>query len=545
MPRFSFLFACLFPLYGGWVTQPSLGVIFDEENARLRLVKGIAGAARLQDFPDRFAIAAVSPASKLVLAVGADGKPVLLRNLGDRLDPTELPELPSDPASIVWSPTGTAALLYYPQFSRALTLKGFPGRTFISGGFDVPGMDCRARFSLSDGAANSLAVCADRVIQLSTDLPPRHIGGIVHAVGAAFLEGSETSIIADRGAKSLLRLSPDGGITVLINDIAGLAGVAGSARRIIAVFDEGIALFGSEGDRETVLPCACSPALVRAIGPGTFQITTASDSAPWFLDFAGGFPRLSFASAPSGPKAALTYHRSAATTGADRLLVDLPGELPVLHQAPVLIRLDAPASRNLRGRLSLSFEPDSEASGDQTIQLSSGTYEADFEIPVGQQEARFRGSPLVLQTGDRPGRIRLAAELDDPMESGSGVREANVRMAAPLITRVRIATPSGEAITLNTREFEVHVDGAASGDLASLLFRFTPSRAGGLTVTDFPVDVRAEYAAGNRPASFRVIVQSSVKGSLLDIASGAVRLINQANEMSQEVTATPEFLPAK
>lgn len=126
-----FLLACLPVSYAGAqsaLATPILGFAYDASRMAIRPVRGFPGAAILGDPIDAgfdVALAAISPRQDYALAVSAgDGRVYVLRFPNGQPSVAALDNAMASPTQIVFSPSGTAALLYDQTSGRLQTVVG-------------------------------------------------------------------------------------------------------------------------------------------------------------------------------------------------------------------------------------------------------------------------------------------------------------------------------------------------------------------------------------------------------------------------------------
>jgi len=113
------------------LATPALGYVFDPSLSGIRAVRGIPGAAVLADVLDtglELASAEVSPSQDFALAVSASDRRVRLIRWSEGQAPsvTLLPDAMHAPGRLIFSPSGSAALLENPESGRIHVVTGMP-----------------------------------------------------------------------------------------------------------------------------------------------------------------------------------------------------------------------------------------------------------------------------------------------------------------------------------------------------------------------------------------------------------------------------------
>jgi DNA-binding beta-propeller fold protein YncE len=247
-----------------------------------------------------------APGRGYALAVRAsDSTLVLVRNGNGSLTASPLPEGIADTASVVFSPSGSAAALYVEKSSRIAVLAGLPDAPRLASVTGLPALAGPAAIN-DDGSALILAA------------GPRDSQSLYLLADGAFvqLQAVTSNISALRFAgvnRDLLVADASAGSVYVVEDITGTANtvllssakdglpqpdeigasvdgryvfVAASAAGSLTVLDR-------QGGQMTSIACGCAPATVsRLASAQAFQITSPSNGSLWILDTGGAGPRL-------------------------------------------------------------------------------------------------------------------------------------------------------------------------------------------------------------------------------------------------------------
>ena len=207
--------------------------------------------------------------------------------------------------------------------------------------------------------------------------------------------------------------------------------------------------------------------------------------------------------------------------------------LEPLQQPIVSVALSAPYPEQIQGELTLTFEPDAEAPGDDpAVQFSTGGRTAPFTVPAGATTARFSAPAMAFQTGTVAGVIRLRMALrsgtQDLTPDGGAGREMRVLRSGPVI---RAATAARTAAG-----FEVRITGLATPrELTSAGVRLAGVAGGDLRTTEITVPLGELSArwfgdAAARPfgSQFTLILPFTVTGDVASIGAVTVTLANRS-----------------
>lgn len=302
-----------------------LGYIWQTGQHNLYPILGVSGATHYggailsADANVVNAAATTSPSSSSVLVLNKDGT----------LQEWELPaatattlaaHVPVD-SSLIFSPSGTSAVVVSPSARIAFLLNGFPSKPQVSSS-PMPSGFVAGDIAVSDSGALLVGVMAagSPGIQLgfwSGTHSYTPIGSVQGWGGAAFLPGNATDavIVADALSSQLTYIAnPDATSPSLTSlPVSGLlqkaAGVAVSPDGKWAFVADGgkpqlvqVSLQGS-GPAPAVIPCACTPQQMVPLTPdGIYAITRNVAGQPdWILDARTPQPRTFFIPAIAVP----------------------------------------------------------------------------------------------------------------------------------------------------------------------------------------------------------------------------------------------------
>lgn len=299
------LIALIAPVYAASDNQqvrnrvPSLGYVYDSGAGALFPVRGVPGAALVDGPVDpgfRIANAAVSPTHKYSLAVSAEDGVLRLIHLDAAPSPIAIDGAVSWPDRIVFSPSGSAALLYAVHSGRLQVLTGLPDSPAVR---DLDFERAPDALAIADDGATVLLSAADELWVFYGGDARRELP--ISASVAAFRRASRDAVAVSRTGDVYVlteggevwrqiqagntetegpvavRLSPDGAMALV-----------GTATGTVSVFH-------LDTGESKELKCNCVPAGIEPLNGGLlFLLTGDSDRPLWMLDASRKSPRLWF-----------------------------------------------------------------------------------------------------------------------------------------------------------------------------------------------------------------------------------------------------------
>jgi hypothetical protein len=279
---------------------PTVGFIYDASASAILPIRGIPGAAFLDDAIDpgfTLALAAVSPAADAALAVSAEDSTVWLIRFRGKLPATVAAGAMTSPDRIFFSPAGSAALLYSASAARLQVLTGMP----VAPAVQDLSPDGAVPMAVADDGSAVLSAGSGGVEIRFTDgsaAPP----SLAVSVGAAnFRRGTHDAVAATgEGAVYLYADAAKqwseirAGDATIQNPVGAqlsadgtMAYVAGSGGTILAIQT-------ATGEANAIV-CNCTPRGLRALNAGSiYQLTDAADVLLWLFDASQATPRLWF-----------------------------------------------------------------------------------------------------------------------------------------------------------------------------------------------------------------------------------------------------------
>jgi hypothetical protein len=294
-----------------------LGYIWQVGQQNLYPILGVTGAGHYGDAAFSAgarivnAAAATSPSSASILALNKDGT-LQERELPAGTTSTLAAHVPLD-SSLLFSPSGSAAVVVSPSAQIAFVVSGLPSRPQVIS-TPMPSGFVAGDIAVSDAGGLLVGVAGPGVagIQLgffSATQSYNPLGTVQNWGGAAFQPGSAAgAVVADALSPQLTYISnPDAASPTLTSlSVSGLlqkaAGVAVSPDGKWAfVADSGkpqlvqVSLQAS-GPATAVIPCACTPQQIVPLTPdGIYAITRNVAGQPdWILDARTSQPRTFF-----------------------------------------------------------------------------------------------------------------------------------------------------------------------------------------------------------------------------------------------------------
>ncbi len=317
------------------VSGPVMGFVADRLSG-VRPILGVPGAATLGSpvlsnsgfrsivfFPSRdYALAVLSRGSQVVL----------LRNLRSTLEAVELQVQPGA-GRLAISPSGDAAVLYYPEAQSVAVLTGLPQSPAVSWSVEAANLaGSLAALAVSDDGGAVLIGTAGEpssVWALARDGSSRFLSYVAAVPSLAFLAGSHDVLIAD-GALSTVMLVRDANGQARITQIGGQAEGVSSPVAVAATPDNrrvfvanaepaGIVSLSLAGEGPLAVPCSCRiTGLEPLAGGAAFRLSDPGEGPIWLLDAASSPPRIVFVPGQSRVRPTLRRSPLPVRNGGDR-----------------------------------------------------------------------------------------------------------------------------------------------------------------------------------------------------------------------------------
>jgi hypothetical protein len=291
----------------GNLAGPVAGFVYDSSAQALRPVRGIAGASTVGDAIDagyQLASAYVAPRQDSVFGVATDGSTHYFTLNAGAVHEVAITGIPAQPQRIVFSPSGTSAVLY--SNGQAEMMTGLPGAPALAGSVEL-----RQGSRGGGPAITSLAVSDDGVYLLYTvggsiQLASQS-GGIRSVMTAgngssvAFAPGGHDAAVAARGTGAVLIHDVPGAAarqTLTAGDapfeiIAGLSFSADGKRLFIAsIAAQSVVTLDLAGNR-TDIACNCSPTELAPMG-SLFRLNELGAGPLWLADAGSSVARVVF-----------------------------------------------------------------------------------------------------------------------------------------------------------------------------------------------------------------------------------------------------------
>jgi len=295
---------------GVYITGPLLGYYFEPGEAALRPIQGIPGAAILGpplELGVRLTRAAVSPQHDYVLA-RVEGEPELALVRPEASPPSlvRIPGALENPDRMVFSPEGTAALLYRDADGAVQVLAGLPGEPSVVGHLTIvadPG--AAPALAVSDDAGAILAgPIRGEVTLFTSDGGSRGVLPAATPASIAFLRQRHDAVIADRAERTVYLLRDPAGrreLTVLAREADGVQDpvaveTSWEGRRALVANAEGsVLVVDLTGEASLLIPCPCqTTGLMRLTGNAVFRLDEPRAGPLTVLDADSSEPRVVF-----------------------------------------------------------------------------------------------------------------------------------------------------------------------------------------------------------------------------------------------------------
>lgn len=505
------------------VKAPLLGWL--PESKQIREMDGLPGAAVLgstMSVGRKLAHITVSPSQNYVLATDGSSGSVLLIIPGGSV--TAL-GVPAKPDTIVVSPQGSSAALWYSVAGQFEVLSGLPGAVTTR---QIDGYALNAPVSsmaVSDDGQWIAAGSSAGVLLWGPDGVARQVYSGGNAGALAFYTGlSELAV-----ATSTQLLSLDGSAASVVYQgsfsPAGL-GVSFDNRKIVVADRNGsIHSVDTAAHTAVTMDCGCGPSGVFGLGSAVFRLTSSPIGAVKLVDAEAGailaVPR-------KGPETREVIPPQTSTQPLPNISINLsPVPTGYLQQPAMTVTSSSAYPVDIDGNVTLTFTS-AESGTDNTIQFSNASTTVNFTIPAGSTQANFSGAnSITFSTGTIAGTIVLTANVTAPTSASAvATQTVTTQPSAPVISSVTLSPSPGGIIVV--------VTGYSSTDeMTSATYLFALTSNATLSANDITVSVSPEfqtyYAATTSYATgseFTLTVPFAIVGNPSDITGVTVTLLN-------------------
>jgi hypothetical protein len=278
------------------VAIPSLGFVFDPSLGGIRPIQGMAGAAVLGsplNSGSALESAAISPHQDFALAISSDDHGVRIVRFQDA-DRSVLP-LPSgmsSPDRMVFSPSGSAAVLYRQDSSRIQILTGLPNTPVIRD-LSTAGLNSPAALAITDDGNLALVAGQDSDPSWMVDRDGNFIPLALpeSTLAIAFRRASHDLLSVTRNGDLYLARDVDtapaflqiyAGGAMASEPVAVQFSSDGSLSYAIGANGTIVAVELATGSSQTI-SCGCKAAALEPLRPGTMFRLTAVSNLPMML----------------------------------------------------------------------------------------------------------------------------------------------------------------------------------------------------------------------------------------------------------------------
>jgi len=291
------------------LSGPRLGLVFDRAAGALRPISGIPGAAVTgEPLSVGFVIsrAEISPAQDAALVVKARGSAVaLIRASGGDWVAASLDGVQPGPASMAYSPGGSAAALYYAA-GRVLILTGLPAAPAIAGEIDVSTLPAPVTAMAVNDTGSQVLLAAGQtgsvsLYHIAVNSAPSLVASFRSVSSVRLFDAGQQALVTDTLASTVYRITDPAGAAVtqvVASEGDGIQGLIAAdtdaaGQRVFAAAGNGtVFIFDRNGGPATTLDCACTPTgLFRLAGAATFRLTELAGGPLQVLD-ANAAPRI-------------------------------------------------------------------------------------------------------------------------------------------------------------------------------------------------------------------------------------------------------------
>lgn len=537
------------------ISVPILGYV--PEGPRIRMMQGIPGAGvagPILATGRDLALIAISPQQDYILATDAVTGEVLKIVPGSAPSASAIAGAIANPDSIVMSPSGSAAVLWFSATNHAQIISGLPATPSIREiDASIPG-DSPGAIAVSDDgawlAAGSFAGTGVYIFGADAAMSAIPLDG--SATALAFFHNQATLAIETPTRVSTAALPAGALQTIYASDRtlmpAGLAVSFDNQRIAMADFSGTLTAIDLTGNIASTLDCQCAPGALFGIGGSIFRITDSMLGGVKLFDAENN----RVLAVPPALSAALPAHipsprnPSGRRIAPDQTAPPLPavtiGGLPASsgpdQQPAMTVSIASAYEEEIQGTATLTFAP-SVGGDDQTIQFGTGGRTVSFIIPPGSTQASFSGaSSVVVMTGTTAGTITITVSITAALVPVPLQVTATITLITTpaFINSVQLVQASGG--------FSVLVTGfSTTRDMVSGAFQFAPSSNATLAAATVTVPLSAAFmtwysnSASNAVGSqFLLTVPFTTQnGPAADVVAVTVTLTNSKGTSSAVV----------
>ncbi len=300
----------------GLINPPTLGFVFDSNARTLKPILGIPGASLFGPPLDTglpLSYAATSPLQNYAILLAGDTSEVNFLSLLPAGSASVIPGARPAPDRIVFSPLGTAVVLYRANEALFQVITGLPGSPAVTN--EIPALGLRGNLTslaISDDAQRLLAAVSNndtsQLIFFASDGIPRQLPVSGPIAGIAFRPKASDAVVVTSEHQVLLFSDFSGDPRVLggpadgISQPVAVAFSTDGAEAFVANADTGnVVGLSLSGAPSTLIPCECTPTgLHRLAGNSIFRLNDLSAPTIKLLDGDAPTPRVVFVPSDSG-----------------------------------------------------------------------------------------------------------------------------------------------------------------------------------------------------------------------------------------------------
>jgi hypothetical protein len=296
--------------WGGYLSGPVFGYIFDNSSSRWYPLQGVPGSATVGvpiDPGFRSSQALLLDARHAIVST-ENGDELRLLDMETRPPlVTTIARIPGIPANAVASAQGTAAAFYFPETRQAYIVTGLPEKPALVNQIEIsPAMGTVTLKALgNDAQVLVFAVHERQAESLYSWTPastfPRFLMASA-SIGGVALTANNSAIVADREANAVVAFWDAGGAAVrqfLVGDADGVSNPAGvvvstNNRIYIANATGSVLVLDHAGRPLRLLSCPCRPIGLYPVRDSLFRLTDRIDRTLFLVDARSNEERILF-----------------------------------------------------------------------------------------------------------------------------------------------------------------------------------------------------------------------------------------------------------
>lgn len=280
------------------VHGPTVGWVFDAASSSLRSVDGIPGSSIMgRNLAVGFDLsqAAVAPDGRIAIVSAASDGRMMRVDLRSGANPTAIPDVPASADEVVFSPTGSAALLIYRAATKAIVIPSLADSSSASREVHFAG-GMPETFAITDDATLLLASSPERLVAIDSSDNRWNVNFEGPARNLAFMSSSHDALVTGARGLWMLRSVASNPESRLVWEGNATHALLAPDRKsaLVLTGDQSLVAVNLESGEGRAIDCSCAPQMLARMSESVIRVTTLSDGPMWLLDWNSSEPRTVF-----------------------------------------------------------------------------------------------------------------------------------------------------------------------------------------------------------------------------------------------------------